>query len=226
MTAPTDGKAAPNRSEAVPDHSEAAPDHSEAAPNHSAAAFDELMDGASSARLFFALWPDADTAMRLEEAGAQAHKICGGRRMRCETLHLTLAFLGEIAAERITLLGKVAAAIDVPSFTLRLDELGCWHRIVWAGCTQMPPALSSLAGQLHSSLREAGFSLEDRPFAAHATLLRNARCDSLSRSKLSLPTIDWQVGEFVLALSSRHGAGYTLIGRWPLSPSNTLLAKV
>lgn len=186
------------------------PTEGEAAPDDS--------DRARSARLFFALWPDAATAKLLEEAGRMAQEICGGRRMRCETLHLTLAFLGNVAVERMGLLREVAAAIRAPSFTLRLDKLGCWRHIVWAGCAETPPALSTLAGQLASSLRAAGFALEDRPFATHVTLLRNARCDLLRRSEPSLPAIDWKAAEFVLAQSSAKGAGYTSIGRWPLAP--------
>ena len=131
--------------------------------------------------------------------------------MRCESLHVTLAFLGEIDIERMALLHEIAATIEVPSFTLRLDKLGCWHHIVWAGCTATPPALAALVGQLAASLGAAGFSLEDRPFAAHATLLRNARCDRLEQA---LPAINWPAGEFVLAQSS--ATGYTLIGRWSL----------
>lgn len=175
-------------------------------------------DRAGSARLFFALWPDAAAARLLDEAGRGAQEICGGRRMRGETLHLTLAFLGEIAAERIALLHEVAAAIRVPGFTLKLDKLGCWRHIVWAGCEKTPPALTDLAGRLHESLRAAGFSLEDRPFAAHLTLLRNARCDRLLSAQPSLPAMSWQAEEFVLAQST--GSGYVSTGRWPLAPAS------
>lgn len=180
----------------------------------------DLVGRARSARLFFALWPDAATARLLEEAGRQAQEFCGGRRMRCETLHITLAFLGEIAVDRIALLREVAAGLHAPFFTLRLDKLGCWRHIVWAGCAETPPELSSLAGQLASSLRAAGFLLEERPFAAHVTLLRNARCDLLLKAQPSLPAIDWQAAEFVLvqSQSSATGVGYTPIGRWPLAP--------
>ena len=169
-----------------------------------------------SRRLFFALWPDAATAVVLEEAGRRAQAICGGRSMRRETLHLTLAFLGEVASGRIEGLRQVAAAIRAPSFTLRLDTLGCWRHIVWAGCRQLPPPLAGLVGQLQSVLLRAGVSLEDRPFAAHVTLLRNARCGE----PLPLPPIAWHAAEFVLAAAqgSASGGGYAAIGRWPLAP--------
>lgn len=138
--------------------------------------------------------------------------------MRCDSLHLTLAFLGNVESDRIALLREVAADIQAQGFTLPLDKLGCWRHIVWAGCEVTPEPLSALAGELSSSLRNAGFSLEDRPFAAHVTLLRNARCDLLGQAPPFLPALDWQVNEFVLAQSS--AACYTCIGRWPLAPAS------
>ena len=192
-------------------------------PARSGALPHDLPDPAKLAtgRLFFALWPDPAAAALLEEAGRQRQAICGGRSMRRETLHLTLAFLGNVAICRLDSLRQLAAAIRAPAFTLRLDRLGCWHHIVWAGCRQTPAALSDLVGQLHSSLRQAGFPIEDRPFAAHVTLLRNARCDARPEPAPSLPPIDWHAVDFVLAVSQgpASGGGYAAIGRWTLAPA-------
>ncbi len=170
-------------------------------------------------RLFFALWPDARVAAALDAAGRRAHRDCGGRRTALDSIHLTLAFLGEIPAERAADAEATAAAVRGESFVLRIDRLGWWkhNRILWAGCDPMPPALESLAADLGRRLRDAGFALEARPFAAHVTLLRNARCPAPPQ----LPeAIDWPVREFVL-VESRLGEEirYPIIGRWPLSAS-------
>lgn len=52
-------------------------------------------------RLFFALWPSPAAAERLASAATDAAARLGGRPTRLETLHLTLAFLGEVADERV-----------------------------------------------------------------------------------------------------------------------------
>lgn len=168
-------------------------------------------------RVFFALWPDAATAKRLDELGAQAHARCGGRRMRRVGLHMTLVFIGEVPVERLEALGAAAARVCGTAFTLEIDRLACWrhNRIVWAGCAQAPLELLTLVGQLRERLGEVGLPLDERDFAAHMTLLRDARCEEL-------PVFDpvaWPVGEFVLAASLPQGGGnYEIIGRWPLAP--------
>lgn len=139
--------------------------------------------------------------------------------MRRETLHLTLAFLGDVPAQRIDAARRAADGIAVASFPLTIDRLGFWprNRILWAGGDA--PALTALADALGERLRAAGFRLEDRPFAAHVTLLRGADCASVPPLAR---TVEWKVPEFVLAESKRsaEGAGYEIIGRWPLTPES------
>jgi len=131
--------------------------------------------------------------------------------MRRDTLHLTLAFLGDIPAERLVEATRVADGVVAEPFSLTLDRLGYWkhNRIVWAG-GESPP-LTFLAGALTDGLRAAGFALEARPFVAHLTLLRDAHCVDVP----SLPApVAWPVREFVLAQSGN--GRYEVIGRWPL----------
>ena len=171
---------------------------------------------AETRRLFFAVWPDAAAAKRLHDRAREGQRACGGRLMRRETLHLTLAFLGDIAAARCADAAAVAADIAFDAFTLTLDRLGYWqhNRILWAGGES--PALSATAAVLGDGLRAAGFRLEARPFVAHMTLLRDARCPAAP--SLAAP-IAWPVSEFTLvesALSAR-GSQYQVVGRWPAS---------
>lgn len=171
-------------------------------------------------RVFFALWPGEAVLERLEQAGREAHRRCGGRRMRRETLHLTLAFVGGVPPQRVAQLESIAGAIQAPAFALALDRLQCVPRrkIVWAGASDIPDALRNLAVDLNSRLKTAGFRAEDRPLAAHVTLLRNARCGDDDPAPCH---IAWRVGEFVLVESELQpaGASYRIIGRWPLKPA-------
>ena len=65
-----------------------------------------------SLRLFFALWPDETTQGALYRTGKWMHKHWGGRLMRRDTLHLTLAFLGSMPAEQLdTVIPPYLAAV-------------------------------------------------------------------------------------------------------------------
>jgi 2'-5' RNA ligase len=167
--------------------------------------------------VFFALWPDASVAARLDQAGCSAHEQCGGRRMDRDTLHLTLAFIGEVSPVQLGALKRLAATVAGAPFELVLDRLD-WvrgKRIVWACCSALPPPLAQLAASLAEKLREGGFRVEERSFAAHVTLLRKA---GPPRAPLTLPQVRWRAQEFVLVESNLYSdcARYTIIGRWPL----------
>lgn len=167
-------------------------------------------------RVFFAVWPDDATGGTLHRIAGEARKTCGGRAVQRETLHLTLAFLGDIAAERLADATRVADGIVAEPLTLMLDRLGYWkhNRILWAGGES--PRLTFVAETLGEGLRAAGFPLATRPFVAHMTLLRDARCPATP--ELAEPIV-WPVTEFVLVESrlSTAGARYETIGRWPLA---------
>lgn len=170
-------------------------------------------------RVFFAVWPSDAAAKTLHAIAREAQKSCKGRLMRRETLHLTLAFLGDVPDERLDTARQVAGNIAGEAFDLSLDELGYWkhNRILWAG--GVSPRLTLLAKELNDGLRLAGFRLDSRPFVAHMTLLRDARCVEIP----AFPApIAWPVTEFVLVESrlSSEGASYEAIGRWPLGAAS------
>lgn len=169
-------------------------------------------------RLFFALWPDAATRDRLAALSALAHAAFGGRRMRADTLHMTLAFLGEVAPARVDCALRAGEGLaGQPAFAMSIDQVGCWrhNRIVWCGPQAFPAALGGIAGLLGQRLTAEGFRLDKRPFAAHATLLRNADC---TRPAPAFEAFEWKVGEIVLVESSLAAAGarYAIVERWPL----------
>lgn len=156
--------------------------------------------------------------------------------MRRDTLHMTLAFIGDVPAERVGILQQAAAGLTNSPFTLMLDHLACWrhNRIAWVGCSQAPLPLLTLVGKLAERLADAGLPLEARDFAAHVTLLRNARCLPLAQAE----TITWPVCDFVLAETklvpqrvlapgsklpggTNEGAHYHIVDRWPLATVST-----
>ena len=165
-------------------------------------------------RLFFALWPPPDTAKALAAWAHEVQQQAGGRATAEETIHLTLAFLGEADPAK-----AIAAARRVRGtrFDLPLDTSQYWkhNKIVWVGPRTPPPPLQSLAAQLHQALTEDAFTLEKRAFAAHITLLRKA---SLPHSLPDLPPLCWPAHDFVLVRSTSGGTGsrYEIVERFLL----------
>lgn len=168
------------------------------------------------ARVFFALWPDVDTAQTLHGLAESARPRFGGRAMRRDTLHLTLAFIGGVPRVRIPELLQIGASVAPRAIDLSLDVLGEWARkhIVWAGPQTVPEPLAALAADLQSALLDAGFVLEARPFVPHVTLLRNAAC-ATRRMPLE-QAVRWHADGFVLVESRLlpSGARYEVLGRW------------
>jgi len=138
-------------------------------------------------------------------------------RSRRDTIHLTLAFLGEVPSCDLAALSAIAAGIGGARFTLELDHVGTWrgNRILWTGPSCLPPALVALGQTLADCLRAAGFALEQRAFTPHVTLVRNARRTPQAGETHAL---HWRVASFVLVASERGTAGahYRVIGRWRL----------
>lgn len=169
----------------------------------------------SVSRVFFAVWPDEAAAKTLHRVAREARRACGGRLMKEESLHLTLAFLGALPSEQVDEARRVADTIAAAPFDVSLDHVAYWrhNRILWAG-GEIPP-LAALAGSLTQGLRAEGFQLDTRPFVAHMTLLRDAGCDEAPAQPA--PVV-WRASEFVLAESrtSPEGSYYEIVGRWPL----------
>lgn len=171
-------------------------------------------------RLFFACWPDEKSAARLERWAREASRATGGRVTRAETIHLTLAFLGEVPADRVTVAVEAARRVNSPAHAFAIEQARYWphNRIVWAGPKETPAPLGDLAARLRRELQVEAFRLEARPFAAHVTLIRKARGPG---TLPPLPPVDWPVREFVLVCSTlgREGARYEVMARFPLPAS-------
>jgi 2'-5' RNA ligase len=168
-------------------------------------------------RLFFALWPDDATRTALNHTGKWLHKHWGGRRMRPDTLHITLAFLGSTPAEQVGALIACADSLYSESFELILDQAGYWrhNRIGWLGASQTPPRLVELVTALNGALQAAGFPVDARPHVPHVTLLRNTAGGEPPPCEL----VYWPVRDFVLVSSRTEsdGAHYGVIRRWALA---------
>lgn len=166
-------------------------------------------------RLFFALWPDAATRAALDEVGASLHARWGGRRMQRESLHMTLAFLGDTPLARLDALRGLAANITGEAFTLKLDRPGCWqhNRVGWLGLATTPPVLTQLVTDLRRMLHANKFTVDDQRYVPHVSLLRNAHCAPPPPCQ----PVTWHAQNFVLLASHKQPHGYDVLGTWSLS---------
>jgi 2'-5' RNA ligase len=167
-------------------------------------------------RLFFALWPPREAAEALHAWALRACHATGGRATRAESIHLTLAFLGEIDGGRLAELKDLQTAGEAHSLPIEQARHSARRRIVWAGPKETPDALRVLAGTLAAQLAQRNFRTEARPFAAHVTLLRKTHGPG---DLPAPPEVDWPVREFLLVRSrlSAEGPRYAVLERFALA---------
>lgn len=179
-------------------------------------------DGCTTAtqRLFLALWPNESVRSRLTEVRDFVAARHHGKPVDSRNLHITLAFLGSVAADQQRCAAAAAAAVAVPSFTLVLDSLGHWPRpkVSWVGSACAPDAMHDLMVYLRRALTRCGFELDNRPFRPHVTLLRKTH-GKPGFAPLLAPPVEWRVTQIhlVASVTRPEGAEYRIVGTWPLA---------
>ena len=169
-------------------------------------------------RLFFALELPSAVQKQIVQWRATHFPEDAGRPVAADNLHLTLAFLGEVSAEKQRALAALAGRLRQPGFTLTLDDAGQWlrSRVVWLGTRQPPRGLLQLASMLRAQAARSGCYQSPQPFHPHITLLR----DTANRVAIPAPGFRWSVPvtEFALYQSafSRGRTRYTALARWTL----------
>jgi len=167
-----------------------------------------------SRRVFFALWPDADTRARLARATKDAVRHSGGRPIAKDRFHVTVAFLGNLSPAGLEIASAVPP-IRVGAFALVLDTIGAFaaSRTLWLGAHSVPPALVELERRLWDALSAKGFIREERIYRPHVTLARRAR-----PVDAEITPVDWPVGELALveSLPAGRNVHYEPLRSWPL----------
>lgn len=163
---------------------------------------------ATGRRVFFALWPDDATVQALSGWAQRAHATFGGRVMRPDTLHLTLAFLGTVPHDRVAELVALLDEAVLIGGTLRLDRYGRFRgpQIVWAGPSAPAPWLDALHGWLWRALARRGFGQPGEPFRPHVSLLRRTEPGDLDALPIPEP-LEWTPRRCVLAASTPRPGG-------------------
>jgi len=135
-------------------------------------------------RVFVAIdLPDAVLAV-LEDLQDQ---LPVGRLMEPETLHLTLAFLGDQPRDVILVINEELSSVRATPFEVELRGVGTFGgrqpSVLWTGLRPQP-ALGVLRDRVRSAVRMAGVELPRERFRPHVTLARfpaRMRGDELHR---------------------------------------------
>lgn len=149
----------------------------------------------------------------MKDALCQSQQALGqrarsGNFSRRENLHLTLAFLGDCPPSAIPKIRRAMTASlrGREPFPMTLGKMGRFRRsgadLWWAGLRRQD-ALTELAQALQAALRQEGFALEERPFAAHLTIARQVDAPTLRPEEIPLPPVSQTVEAVSLMESTR-----------------------
>lgn len=156
-------------------------------------------DAAASLRAFVALRPDAATRQRLAAVARIGRaRWPSARAVGEDDLHLTLAFIGELALAEARRLHRALAGLSSPPVEAdrvwRLDRAGSFGgtRVWWAGSAPdaVPAWLTGLAHRVAGTLDALGIAFDRRRFVPHVTLLRNLPRMATAAADLELDALD------------------------------------
>ena len=174
--------------------------------------------GNKTQRLFFALWPEDQLRQQIKRHCKTLFRHGGGRPVRIENIHFTLAFLGNVDAQQQECVELWADQIRLSSFEFSIDTAGHWPkpRVLWIGPSETPEVMEALATRLRDGAIQCGIQMDMRPYRAHMTMMRKVR---QFNGDVSIPPLVWQTSSFVLVKSVTYSEGvkYEVIREWPLS---------
>jgi len=161
-------------------------------------------------RLFIASGFSAPVVARIRELQDFARARLGERVkwVEPENIHLTYAFLGEVAEQKLLPAiqsGMDAAAGAFQRTPVALGGLGAFPslerpRVLWLGVREGEGLLKALSLKLYASLAEKGFIFE-REFSAHITLARvKGRLDAASVASAAAKAGELDVRDTIVSL--------------------------
>lgn len=187
----------------------------------------------ASVRAFFALPLPAAAIEVLSATREHARPFVTSLSPRfttAEQMHVTLAFLGDIAPPVSLELERVAAALAGrhPPFTAKLSRLTSFGgperaRVLIVEVETDSPTLTALASELESAAAELGVPRQERAFRPHVTLARFKHPGSVAEllSQVELAPLQLEFSELRLVASTLtpSGSQYRVIAAHALGTS-------
>ncbi|MTD33097.1 RNA 2',3'-cyclic phosphodiesterase [Paludibacterium denitrificans] len=188
-----------------------------------ASGFGQPQSASHRLRLFLAVWPGEATHKKLRAAQSALQQQVAGRPVKPALWHLTLAFLGDVPAQRLTALTTALAPLarQHAALCLHFNRCGSWRNgIGYLAPAHTPASLLALVHAIRQQLHVCGIASDSRHYTPHLTLLRHTR-EVLAPQPV--PAIDYRLDHLALVQSTLgpHGAHYRQLARWPLGHSQT-----
>jgi len=167
---------------------------------------------ADPARLFLALWPDADALAAITAWRGACTWPAGVRLTPRAHLHVTLHFLGAVPRARIAGFdAALAPASPVEPVAFVLSKAALWHGGIAVLEPAAPPAaLTALHARLGAALAGLGLPPEARAYRPHVTLAREAGGATLAPVNEPPAWTSRSVG-----LVESRGGRYETLRTWP-----------
>jgi 2'-5' RNA ligase len=154
----------------------------------------------------------------------------GARWARVEEMHVTLKFIGEVAAEKVEEIKKELEGVRSGAVVeLNFRGVGFFPnakhpRVFWAGI-EATPNLAEMAAEIETRLERLGIPREERAFRPHLTLARFKSEEGLPKLREAIEkagAMEFGVtrsGEFHLYESKllRGGAVYTRLATFSIA---------
>lgn len=175
------------------------------APAHQAGPADPADRAARAAaaprlRLFVALWPPPEVRDALDAIRVRWRWPAGTAPVAASKLHVTLHFLGDVAADRMPALQAALRAVEAVPFTWREARPAMWPHGLAVLELDAPAALRARHAAVGEALRAIGCRVEARPYRPHVTLARHAAGAEPPPAPLEL---HWPAADHVLVASGR-----------------------
>ncbi len=166
----------------------------------------------STLRLFLALWPDDRIRTGVTQWQQAWSWPSHAALVQPQRLHLTLHFLGDVPADRLTGL-KGQLRVTFEPLALHLGQGEVWpHGVAVLRPEHTPTELTRLHGALADALVAASLPVDAREYRPHVTLARRA---SGAKAPAEGPGLRWHARQgYVLARSLPGGAGYEVLERF------------
>jgi 2'-5' RNA ligase len=153
-------------------------------------------------RLFVAVDLEGAVRRRVAEFETRVRRLApAGRWVAAAQLHITLKFIGSIAASALPDIRRALAGITHREpITLTFRHWGFFPsasrpRVFWIGVEDAPhDALRDLAEEIEARMERLGIAREERPFHAHLTLARFGSPGDAARLRTALA--GWPAEEF------------------------------
>lgn len=162
------------------------------------------------------------------ELGRRTPRLRGVRWLRCDNLHITLRFCGEIPPASVQRLKDGARQIIAESFTspleLSIGPLGSFGRpprVLWAGLLGDVGQMGDLHRRLDKLCNDEGLRSDHAHFAPHITLARIPSPIQLGRlAPWPLTGCQWTIQgiEFTRSRLTPAGPRYSTIESYPFQP--------